>query len=389
MLDFIYNAPTKVFFGKDKEKEVGKIIKDYGYKKIMIQYGKGSVKKSGLLDRVISSLKESGIEYVEMGGVEPNPKLSFVRNAVKVAKEEKVELILAVGGGSVIDSSKSTALGAKSDCDVWDFHMGKAIPKDALPVGCILTIAAAGSEMSSSVVITNVETNMKKGCTTEFNRPKFAIMNPELTYSLGAYQTACGIVDIMSHTMERYFSVCEPTYLTDGIAESLLRSVVKAGSMLKDNPTDYEARAVAMWASSLSHNGLTGCGRENYLAVHQLEHALSGVFDEVTHGAGLAVLFPAWAKYVYKYNPSRFASFARGVFGVTETDDVMAAEKGIELMADYFKSIGMPSKLSDFNISAENIDKLTEVCTFGYTRTVKSYIPLGQKEIKEIFISCL
>jgi alcohol dehydrogenase YqhD (iron-dependent ADH family) len=389
MLDFIYNTPTKVFFGRDKEKEVGNIIREYGYKKIMIQYGKGSVVRSGLLDRVLSSLKDCGVEYVLKGGVEPNPKLSFVREAVKIARETGVELILAIGGGSVLDSSKCTALGAKNDCDVWDFHLGKEKPKDALPVGCILTIAAAGSEMSSSAVLTNTENNMKKGCTTEFNRPKFAIMNPELTFTLGKYQTACGIVDIMSHTMERYFSVCNPTYLTDGIAESILRAVVKAGTTLKDNPTDYESRATAMWASSLSHNGLTGCGRENYLAVHQLEHALSGIFDQVTHGAGLAVLFPAWARYVYKYNPSRFAGFARGVFGVLETDDEKAAILGIEKMAEFFKSIGMPSKLSDFNIGAESVDALTNACTYSNTRTVKSYIPLGQKEIKEIFESCL
>jgi len=389
MLDFIYNTPTTVYFGKDKHKEVGKIIKDYGYKKIMLQYGKGSIKKSGLYDEVMSSLTANGIEVVEMGGVEPNPKLSFVRNAVKVAKETGVEMILAVGGGSVLDSSKGTAVGAKTDIDVWEFHMGKAKPKSALPVGCILTIAAAGSEMSSSAVLTNTDTNMKKGSSTEFNRPKFAIMNPELTYSVSKYQTACGVVDIMSHTMERYFSVCDPTPLTDGIAESLLKTVVKTGKKLMDNLQDYDARATIMWASSLSHNGLTGCGRENYLAVHQLEHALSGVFDEVAHGAGLAVLFPAWAKYVYKYNPSRFASFARGVFDVTEIDDEKAACLGIEKMKEFFLSLDMPNSLADFGIGKESVDELTDACTYNNTRTVKSYIPLGQKEIKEIFESCL
>lgn len=388
MLDFMYNTPTTVYFGRDKEKEVGKIISDLGYKKIMMQYGKGSIKKSGLYDTVINSLTEYNIEVVEMGGVEPNPKLSFVRKAVKVAKETGVEMVLAVGGGSVIDSSKCTALGAKSDCDVWEFSMGRSKPTDALPVGCILTIAAAGSEMSSSAVLTNEELNMKKGCTSEFNRCKFAIMNPELTFSLGKYQTACGIVDIMSHTLERYFSVCEPTELTDNISEGLLRAVIGAGKTLMENPKDYNARATAMWASSLSHNGLTGCGRENYLAVHQLEHSLSGLFDEVTHGAGLAVLFPAWGKYVYKYNPSRFARFARNVFGVTEVDDEAAALTGIESMAKYFKSLGMPSKLSDFNIGEEHIDALALNCTYNNTRTVKSYIPLGFKEIKDIFELC-
>ncbi len=388
MLDFIYNAPTTVYFGKDKEKEVGKIISELGYKKIMMQYGKGSIKKSGLYDAVMNSLNGYGIEVIELGGVEPNPKLEFVRDAVKIAKKENVELILAVGGGSVIDSSKYTALGAKNDCDVWDLPMGKVVPKDALPVGCILTLAAAGSEMSSSAVLTNLATSKKKGCTTELNRPKFAIMNPELTFSVSAYQTACGIVDIMSHTMERYFTVCEPTDLTDRIAESILKSVIAAGKVVIDAPNDYNARANIMWASSLSHNGLTGCGRENFLAVHQLEHALSGEFDHVAHGAGLAVLFPAWAKYVYRYNVPRFAQFARRVWCVAEADDVKAAEFGINAMAEYFKAIGMPTRIREFGVPKGSLDKLADLCTNGKTRVIKNYIPLGFKEVKEIFESC-
>lgn len=388
MLDFIYNAPTKVYFGKDREKEVGKIIKELGYDKIMLQYGKNSIKQSGLYDTVMTSLKENGITVVEMGGVEPNPKLSFVRNAIKTAKQEKVQFILAVGGGSVIDSSKATAMGAKTDLDVWDFFMGKAPIKDALGVGCILTHSAAGSEMSSSCVITNLETNMKKGVSTEFNRPKFAIMNPELTYTLSKYQTACGIVDIMAHTMERYFTVCEPTDLTDRIAESILKSVIDAGKVVMENPNDYTARATIMWASSLSHNGLTGCGRENYLAVHQLEHALSGIYDHVAHGAGLAVLFPAWAKYIYKHNPERFKQFANRVFGVTENDPIKASVLGIEKMSEFFKALGMPDKISDFGIEKDSIDALALSCSFNKTRTVKSYIPLGYDEIKEIFSIC-
>ncbi len=388
MLDFYYHAPTEVFFGKDKENEVGKIISSYGYKKIMLQYGKNSIKKSGLYDKVLSSLRDSDIAVVEMGGVEPNPKLDFVREAVKLAKKEGVELILAVGGGSVIDSSKYTAIGALSDIDVWDFCMGKAKPQKALPVGCILTMSAAGSEMSNSAVLTNLEINMKKGLSTELNRCKFAIMNPELTYTLPAYQTACGIVDIMSHTMERFFSVVEPTELTDGIATSILRSVIKAGKALMHNPADYEARATVMWASSLSHNGLTGCGRENYLAVHQLEHALSGEYDGVAHGAGLAVLFPAWARYVYKHNLPRFAQFALEVFGVTGEDEQEVALRGIEQMEKFFKLINMPSKLTEFNIPANSVDRLAELCTYGKTRTIKSYIQLGYEEIKDIFELC-
>ena len=388
MLDFTYNTPTKVYFGKGKEKQVGEIISQLGYKKIMLQYGKNSIKQSGLYDTVMSSLSQYDIEVVEMGGVEPNPKNEFVRRAIKVAKEEKVEFILAVGGGSVIDSCKYTALGVKADCDVWELSMGRKTPVDALPVGCILTIAAAGSEMSNSAVITNSELNMKKGCTTEFNRCKFAIMNPELTFSLSEYQTACGIVDIMAHTMERYFTVCPPTELTDRIAESILKSVVNAGKVLVNNARDYDARATIMWASSLSHNGLTGCGRENALPVHQLEHALSGEYDEIAHGAGLAVLFPAWARYVYKTNPSRFAQFARRVWDVNEEDDLLASIKGIEEMEKFFKLIKMPLSLREFNISEDCIDRLALLCTYNKTRVVKSLVELDYEVIKDIYKSC-
>jgi len=388
MNNFIYYAPTKVYFGKDTHKDVGAIIKELGYKKIMLQYGKGSIKKSGLYDEVLKSLLDNGIEVVEMGGVEPNPKIEFVREAVKVAKENSVEMILAVGGGSAIDSSKCTAVGAVSDCDVWDFATRKKIPENALPVGCILTISAAGSEMSSSAVVSNMELNMKRGFNSEFNRLKFAICNPELTYTVDKYQTACGVVDIMAHTMERYFTVCEPTDLTDRIAESILKSVIKAGKTLMKNPKDYDARATVMWASSLSHNDLTGCGRENVLSVHQLEHALSGEFDHIAHGAGLAVLFPAWAKYVYKHNVSRFAQFARNVWDVESFDDDTAALLGIEKMSDFFAHIGMPLKLREFEIDKGCISRLCDLCTFGRTRTVKSYIELDYERIKEIFESC-
>ena len=389
MLDFVYYAPTKIFFGKDKHKQVGEIIKSYGYDNIMLQYGKGSIKKSGLFDNVMTSLKENGIKVVEMGGVQPNPTLEFAREAAKVAREKKVQMILAVGGGSVIDSSKYTAAGAVNDCDLWDFPTRKNSPKDALPVGCILTIAAAGSEMSSSAVISNEELNLKRGFNSDFNRCKFAIMNPELTYTVSKYQTACGIVDIMAHTMERYFTDHQPTPLTDRLAESILKTTVEAGKILMDNPEDYNARANMMWASSLSHNDLTGCGRENALPVHQLEHALSGEFPEIAHGAGLAVLFPAWAKYIYKYNISRFSQFARNVWDVTDTDDEKAALKGIEKMSEFFRFIGMPLTLHEFNIPTDCADRLADLCTFGKSRTVKSYVDMDYHIIKEIFNSCI
>lgn len=389
MLDFTYYTPTKIHFGRDKHKDVGEIIKSYGYTKIMMQYGKESIKKSGLYDEVMASLKKCNIEVVEMGGVSPNPNLEFARKAIKVAKEEKVELILAVGGGSVIDSCKYTAAGAANDCDVWDFPTRKSSPTKGLPVGCILTLAAAGSEMSSSAVITNEELNMKRGFNSDFNRCKFAIMNPELTYTVSKYQTACGIVDIMAHTMERYFMPCPPTPLTDRLAESILKTTIESGKILMVNPKDYDARANMMWASSLSHNDLTGCGRENALPVHQLEHALSGEYTEIAHGAGLAVLFPAWAKYVYKNNISRFSQFARCVWDVTDENDEKAALSGIEKMAEFFKIIGMPSSLSEFSIPENCSERLADLCTFGKSRSVKSYIDMDYNVIKEIFDSCM
>ena len=388
MLNFEFYTPTKVFFGKDQEKQIGEIVAGYNFKKVLLIYGKNSIKNSGLYDTVIASLKENNIDIIEKSGVEPNPKIEFIRDAIKLAKKEQIELVLAVGGGSVIDAAKYTALGAVSQCDVWDFITGKQKATSALPVGCILTIAAAGSEMSASAVVTDLSLNMKRGFTSQLIRPLFAICNPELTYSVNEYQTACGISDILAHTIERYFTPCDPVDITDQIAESILRSVIKAAKVVMVNPNDYEARANIMWASSLSHNNLTGCGRINALPVHQLEHALSGEYDNISHGAGLAVLFPAWAQYVYKHNIARFAQFARNVWGVSEPDDQKAAECGIKAMRDFFKLIGMPSTLSEFGVNDSNIDRLTKLCTFDNTRTVKSIIELKYDDIKEIFNLC-
>ena len=389
MRDFIYYAPTKVYFGKDKEMEVGSIIKGYGYKKIMMQYGKESIKKSGLYDTVMKSLKENDITVVEMGGVEPNPKLEFVRKATEIAKCEEVEMILAVGGGSVIDSSKATAAAAYNNCDPWELYVNPVKPKKALPVGCILTIAAAGSEMSGNAVITNMEENMKRGFGSDGLRCLFSIMNPELTYSVSKYQTACGIVDIMAHTMERYFTNIEPTEITDRISEGILKTVISAGKTLMEKPNDYDARANMMWASSLSHNNLTSCGRDSFLAVHQLEHAVSGEYDSVAHGAGLAVLFPAWARYVYKLKPERFSQFARCVWDVEENDDLKASLMGIEKMEEFFRFIGMPLTLSELDVPKESLERLADLCTFGRTRTIKSYTELDYDKILKIFKSCL
>ena len=302
MQNFTFHTPTKVFFGKDTEKQVGEIIKSYGFSKVLFHYGSGSIKKSGLYDTVVNSLQENGIRFVELGGVEPNPKLSLARKAAELARTEQVDLILAVGGGSVLDSAKAAAAGAYYGCDPWEFSSKKRVPEKAIPVGTILTLAASGSEMSDSCVITNEDGWLKRGFNAPSNRPLFSIMNPELTYTVSKYQTGCGIVDIMMHTLERYFSLNGENPLSDALAEGLLKTVAEAGRRAIENPADYEARATLMWAGSLSHNGLTGCGKTFMMRCHQLEHELSGAYDRVAHGAGLAVLFPAWAKYIYTYN---------------------------------------------------------------------------------------
>lgn len=388
MENFVYYAPTKVYFGKGRENEVGSIVAGYGFKTVMVQYGQGSIRKSGLYDRVMTSLQNAGITVVEKGGVEPNPKVAFVREAVKLCRETGVELILAVGGGSVIDSCKYTALGALYDGDVWDIPSRKYAPDKALPVAAIITHAAAGSEMSGSAVLTNMAENMKRGFGSDLNRCLFAICDPELTYTVGPYQTACGIVDLMTHTIERYFTLCPPTPLTDRLAEGLLVSVIEAGRRVMAEPEDYEARGTILWASSLAHNDLTGCGREHILAVHQLEHALSGEYDHVAHGAGLAVLYPAWARYVYREDIPRFAQFARRVWGIREAEDETAARLGIEAMAAYFAELGMPARLRDFGVTEESLPKLADLCTYHGTRVVKSYIPLDYDTCLAIFQSC-
>ena len=389
MEQFSFYTPTKVIFGKGVQSQVGAVIKSYGFKKILFHYGSGSIKKSGLYDQIVASLRENGIEFVELGGVQPNPKLSLSRKAAQLCIDEKVEMILAVGGGSVLDSSKSAAAGAANHCDPWEFSSGARVLEKSLPVGAVLTIAAAGSEMSESCVITNEEGWLTRGFNSDHNRPLFAIMNPELTYTVSKYQTACGVTDIMMHTLERYFCMNGDVALTDHLAEGLLRSVNEAGKVVMDKPDDYEARATLMWASSLSHNGLTGCGRNFMMRCHQIEHELSGMYDRVAHGAGLAVIFPAWAKYIYKNEKAlpRFCQFAQRVWGI-EMDfehPERTALAGIEACENFFKSLGMPVRLSELDVDDTKFDEMAEKCTFFGKRVLKDYIPLGKTEIIEIY----
>jgi alcohol dehydrogenase YqhD (iron-dependent ADH family) len=379
MKDFNFYAPTRVVFGRESEAKLPELIKQYGGTKVLIHYGGGSARRSGLLDKVEQMLREAGIDFVELGGVVPNPLLSKVKEGIALCRREGVDFILAVGGGSVIDSSKAIGYGVPYEGDVWDFWDNKAVPQTAMPIGVVLTIPAAGSEMSSSTVVTQDEGMLKRGFNSDLCRCKFAVMNPERTYTLPPFQTAAGATDIMMHTMERYFSKYEDATLTDAIAEALLRTVKDAVFEVLKNPEDYRNRANIMWASSLSHNDLTECGTEKDFAVHKLEHELSGLFG-VTHGAGLAALWGSWARYVMDKHISRFVQFAVNVMGVTNdfTDPRATALRGIEAIERFFQQIGMPTSIPALigrQVTDEEIETLVAKCSRG------GKITLGAMEI--------
>lgn len=388
MLNFEFYAPTRVVFGKNAENEVGKLIKVLGCKKVLVHFGGNSAKKSGLLDRIYCLLEQSDISYISLGGVVPNPRLSKVHEGIELCRKENVDFILAVGGGSVIDSSKAIGYGIANDGEVWDFYEKIRTPQGCTPIGAVLTIAAAGSEMSNSSVITNENGWFKRGCNSDFSRCKFSVMNPELTYSLPEYQTASGCADILMHTMERYLTTAEDTMLTDGIGEALMKTVIQSAKILKENPENYNARAQVMWASSLSHNGLTGCGTIGDWASHQLEHELGGMFD-VAHGAGLAAIWGSWARYVYKEKPERFAQFAVNVMGVT--NDFIHPEKtalaGIHAMEEFYHSISMPTSITELGVELTDaqIDLLAYKCSFKNTRTIGAFKTLDIEDMKEIY----
>jgi alcohol dehydrogenase YqhD (iron-dependent ADH family) len=388
MMNFEYYAPTQVVFGKDTETQVGELIRQQHCKKVLVHYGSGSVIRSGLLDRVYASLDANHISYVSLGGVVPNPRLSKVYEGIDYAKENGVDFILAVGGGSVIDSAKAIGYGIYNGGDVWDFHEKKRTATGCLPIGAILTIAAAGSEMSNSCVLTNEKTGVKCGHSSNYGRLKFAIMNPELTYTLPDYQTQCGCVDILMHTMERYFTSSSTMELTDRLSEALMRTVMKYSLILKEDPLNYEARAEVMWAGSLSHNGLTGCGNDGGdWASHQLEHELGAMYD-VAHGAGLSAVWGSWARYVYQSRPERFAQFAEQVLGLPHDDDVQRlALAGITAMEDYYRSIQMPTNLHELGVSPseEDILKLAHGCSRKGTRTIGIIKKLDEEDIARIY----
>lgn len=389
--DFTYFTPTKVVFAKHAESQVGSLIQEQNCKKVLVHYGSGSAKRSGLLDRIVASLEKANIKYVLLGGVVPNPRLSKIHEGIELCRKEGVDFILAVGGGSVIDSAKAIGYGLYHGGEVWDFYSQKRTITGCMPIGAVLTIAAAGSEMSESTVITNEQGDLKRGAKSIYSRPKFAILNPLLTYTLPTFQTMSGAVDIMMHTIERYLLEGETMHLTDEIAEGLLRTVVHYALVLKDTPNDYDGRANLMWASSLSHNGLTGAGNSSRgdWAPHQLEHELGGMFD-VAHGAGIAAIWGTWARYVYKNKSERFARFGERVFAVRQTGnsekDALAA---ISAMDDFFRSIDIPTNLRELGIepTEAQIEEMAEKCTFFGKRTLGSVMVLGKKEISDIYTS--
>ncbi len=387
MLNFTIHTTTEVVFGRDIEKDIGPKLKEIGAHRVLVHFGGSSARSSGLLDRVEHSLFEAGLSFVELGGVEPNPKISMVRRGIELCQREGIDFILAVGGGSVLDSAKGIGMGVATGRDPWEFAATGTAPDQTLPVGSVLTLSASGSETSNSCVLTNEELKEKRGITSQTNRPRISFLNPENTFTVSKFQTGCGIVDIMMHTLERYLTAGGETDITDRIAEGLLIATRDAGRRAIAAPNDYEARATLMWAGSISHNNLTECGRLRLFPVHKLEHELSAFRDEIAHGAGLSVLFPAWALYVMEHDVPRFAQLAHRVLGV-EMDfshPERTARDGILTLKRFFEEIGMPVHMAQLGIKPENYETLADNAIRTAGGPVKSYVPLDKPAILEIF----
>lgn len=385
MLNFEFYNRTKIIFGRDAENKVGELTKLVG-KKVLLHYGGGSIKKFGLYDKIVNSLTEAGIEYVELSGVVANPRVSLVRKGIELCKKENIDFILAVGGGSVIDSSKAIAAGYYYDGDVWDLFVRKGMFEKCLPIGVVLTIPAAGSESSAGAVITNDDGKWKKDIGHLNLRPIFAICNPEVTFTLPPYQTGCGATDMFAHVMERYFTNTEHVELTDRMSEAIMKTILMQAPKLMKDPTDYDARAEIMWAGTLAHNDLVGVGRENDWASHNIEHELSGIYD-IAHGAGLAIIFPAWMKYVYKNDIERFAQFANRVFDIeVNTRDLEeTALKGIAALERFFKELGMPTRLSDAGITDNQYALMASKATGNNSHTLGFFVKLTKTDIESIY----
>lgn len=384
MENFIFQNPTRIIFGKDAENQVGREVSRYG-KKILLHYGGGSIKRSGLYQRVVASLKEAGVEFVELSGVKPNPRLSLVHEGIKICREQETQLILAVGGGSVIDSAKAIAVGVPYNGDVWDFYTGKAVPKETLSIGTILTLPAAGSEASNSAVITNEDGWYKRGLTSDVLYPKFSILNPELAFTLPKYQVACGVSDIMAHLMERYFTNTPHVELTDRLCESTLKTIINNAPLVLEQPDNYDAWAEVMWSGTVAHNNLLNTGRTGDWASHDIEHELSGIYD-VAHGAGLAVIFPAWMKYVYKHDLNRFVQYAVRVWNVDHDfrSPERTALEGIKRLEHFYHSIGLATDLKGIGIDETRLEEMAAKCTNSGQSTVGNFMKLGQTDVLQI-----
>ena len=393
MKNFTFSLPTKVVFGKDAHLNVGSEIKNCGGTKALLHYGGSSAKKSGLIDQVCQHLKEENIECVQLGGVVPNPRLSLVNQGIELCKQEKIDFILAIGGGSVIDSAKAIALALANDCDPWDMFDRLVTPKACLPLGVILTIAASGSETSKSSIITNEDGWQKRGYANDLMRPKFALLNPELTYSLPMKQTVYGVVDIMMHTMERYFTAVKNVDLTDAMCEALLKTVIKHGKIVVNDPNNYDTRAELMWAGSISHNDLLETGRVGDYAVHQLEHELGGMFD-VDHAAGLSAIWASWARFVYKADVARFVQYAVNVWNcdMDFQNPENTALQGIKASEEFFASLGMPISLKELlaekginEITEEQMREMAQKSTYGGKREIGNFVRLSEDDMVNIF----
>lgn len=385
---FEYQMPTKVIFGKDAELQIAAESTARSYRKILLVYGGGSVVKSGLLKKLEDSLSQAGLKVQTLGGVQPNPRLQLAREGVRQAIAFGADLILAVGGGSVIDTAKAIAIGAANpETDIWEFWLAHQKVKKALPVATVLTISAAGSETSDSAVLTDEETNTKRGLSTSFNRPAFSSLNPELTMTLPKFQIACGVADMMMHTMDRYFNPVTVNQVTDELAEALLRVIIRNGTIALKDSHSYEAMSELMWAGSLSHNGLTGLGGIKDFAPHQLGHELSAKYD-VAHGASLTAIWGSWATYTRSTDPRRFARFGKNVWGLTGDDAEQLSKAAIEATVDYFRSIDMPTSFTQLGIgiqSEEEIKGLALGCSFQGTRTVGSFQKLAREDMEQIY----
>lgn len=390
MGNFEFFVQTKIIFGQNSEEKLGETILSFNYKKALVLFGGKSARKTGLFDKILSNLNENNIEYLVLEGIRPNPEFSFVLEHLDQIKAFRPDIIIAVGGGSVIDTAKSIAVSYFYDGYGFDFNLHKANPTKALPIGVVLTISAAGSEMSTSCVMQDDETNIKSGFNSNLVRPLFAIENPELTFTVNKEQTAYGIVDILMHTLERFFSESTNYQLADDLSIGLIKSVIKSGEVAFANPNDYDARSNLMLSSSLSHNGLTSVCKAYKMPVHALEHALSGLYPAIAHGAGLAVLFPRWARYYINYDPEKFDYFAKEVFNLSNNDIIKNGLEGIEKLEEYFSSLDLPKNFRELGVDNPNIDKLVEIVTCKGTRVVGHHKkPMDEEVVREIFTNCI